>query len=52
MPRVYLQVQVYLLHFISPVRQKINVLAVVHIGDCMSLTDCLLYHNNNNIIIH
>ena len=27
-----------------------NVLAVVHIGDCMSLTDCVLYHNNNNII--
>ena len=23
-----------------------NVLAVVHIGDCMSLTDCVLYHNN------
>ena len=27
-----------------------NVLAVVHIGVCMSLTDCVLYHNNNNII--
>ena len=29
-----------------------NVLAVVHIhvGDCMSFTDCVLYHNNDNII--
>ena len=27
-----------------------NVNAVVHLGDCMSLTDCDLYHNNNNII--
>ena len=27
-----------------------NVLAVVHIGVCMSLTDCVLYNNNN--VIH
>ena len=27
-----------------------NVLAVVHTGDCMSLTDCVLYHNNTNVI--
>ena len=29
-----------------------NVNAVVHLGDCMSLTDCDLYHNNDNNIIH
>ena len=28
-----------------------NVNAVVHLlGDCMSLTDCVLYHTNNNNI--
>ena len=48
MQRVQLRVQVYLLHFILPVWQK--VLAVVHISDCMPLTDCVLYQNNNNNI--
>ena len=48
MQRVHLRVQVYLLHFILPVWQK--VLAVVHISDCMPLTDCVLYQNNNNNI--
>ena len=48
MQRVHLRVQVYLLHFILPVWQK--VLVVVHISDCMPLTDCVLYQNNNNNI--
>ena len=46
MQRVHLWVQVYIYYISSHLCGK-NVLAVVHIGDCMSLTDCVLYHDNN-----
>ena len=45
MQRVHLWVQVYIYYISSHLCGK-NVLAVVHIGDYMSLTDCVLYHNN------